>query len=601
MVLDSDSVGALERFVRDDPIDETRALMDDLAAVGIGGHFLARKSTRRLHRAGEVWQPALWQRGPFEQYVGRPLVEDAGDTAQRLIAENDVEPLPDDVRRHVSAVVGPLDDYAKRLEEAGNPARDRGGNNVRPRFEYLSEAEKQFVHEQTVRLLEEVGVAYNTPTLTTLLKEAGATVDEARLRAKLPWDLVERCLRQVPRDILLAGRDPAYDCRIGDGGMLYTSDGAATYMLDDLTGERHEGTEADLAAMMCLYDAVPEIDFTWATITPGDVDSRVGNLEMARIAFEHSRKHLQDEVRTPDQAPVMIELLEAIAGAPLSERPIWSATNCTIAPLQHDAEMTEAHILMAKAGCPIFVLPMPQMGTTGPMSILGTSILNMAELLSAVVLFQLAAPGCAMVSAVGSAVAEMRSGLYLSGAPEDGLINVVCIEMSRFYGLRTQGSAVSCDAKACDLQAGAEGMLTGMASALAGADVMLAFGLMDSAQTASLAKTVLDADTVNAIERFMREDPVDEARALMDDLVEVGIGGHFLARRSTRELYRAGELWQPQLWHRGTFDQYVGTPLVKDAWDRAQTLIAENDVPPLPDDVRRHVREVIDAYASGKD
>ena len=173
--------------------------------------------------------------------------------------------------------------------------------------------------------------------------------------------------------------------------------------------------------------------------------------------------------------------------------------------------------------------------------------------------------------------------------------------MSRFYGLRTQGSAVSCDAKACDLQAGAEGMLTGMASALAGADVMLAFGLMDSAQTASLAKTVLDADTVNAIERFMREDPVDEARALMDDLVEVGIGGHFLARRSTRQLYRAGELWQPHLWHRGTFDQHAGTPLVKDAWDRAQALIAENDVPPLPEDVRRHVRAVIDAYRTASE
>ena len=144
-------------------------------------------------------------------------------------------------------------------------------------------------------------------------------------------------------------------------------------------------------------------------------------------------------------------------------------TNCTIAPLQHDREMTEAHILMASAGCPVFVLPMPQMGTTGPMSVLGTSILNMAELLSAVVLFQLAAPGCALVSAVGSAVAEMRSGLYLSGTPEDALINLTCIEMGRFYGLPTQGSAVSCDAKACDLQAGAEGMLTGMASALAGA------------------------------------------------------------------------------------------------------------------------------------
>jgi len=387
---------------------------------------------------------------------------------------------------------------------------------------------------------------------------------------------------------------------VSDDGMIYTSDGAATYMLDDLTGERHEGTVADLAQLTCLYDAVPEIDFMWATITPGDVDSRVGNLEMARISFENSRKHLQDEVRTPDQAPVMIEMLEAIAGAPLTERPIWSATNCTIAPLQHDAEMTEAHILMAKAGCPIFVLPMPQMGTTGPMSVLGTSILNMAELLSAVVLFQLAAPGCAMVSAVGAAVAEMRSGLYLSGTPEDGLINLTCIEMSKFYGLRSQGSAVSCDAKACDLQAGAEGMLTGLATALAGADVMLAFGLMDSAQTASLAKTVLDADTVNAIERFLRDDPIDEARSLVDDIIKVGIGGHFLGCKSTRQFQRAGELWQPHLWRRGTFDQYVGTPLVKDAWDRAHQLIEENDVPPLPEDVQRHLTKLIAGYLSSR-
>lgn len=471
---------------------------------------------------------------------------------------------------------------------------------ARPRLQYLSEPEKQFVHEQTLRVLAEVGVAYNTPTLTALLTEAGAVVDAEHLTVKLPWELIERCLKTVPGEVLLAGRDPAYDCRVSDGGMIYTSDGAATYMMDDLTGERHEGTQADLARMMRLYDAVPEIDFTWATITPGDVDPRVGNLEMARITFENSRKHLQDEVRHPDQAPVMIEMLEAIAGASLKTRPIWSATNCTIAPLQHDAEMTEAHILMAKAGCPIFVLPMPQMGTTGPMSVLGTCILNMAELLSAVVLFQLAAPGCAMVSAVGSAVAEMRSGLYLSGAPEDGLINLACIEMSKFYGLRSQGSAVSCDAKACDLQAGAEGMMTGLATALAGADAMLAFGLMDSAQTASLAKTVLDADTVNAIERFLRDDPVDEAQALVDDILEVGIGGHFLARKSTRQMYRAGALWQPALWHRASFEHYVGTPLVKDAWDRAHELIETNDVPPLPDDVRRHISALIAGYLRGR-
>ena len=139
-------------------------------------------------------------------------------------------------------------------------------------------------------------------------------------------------------------------------------------------------------------------------------------------------------------------------------------------------------------------------------------------------------------------------------------------------------------------------MLTGLATALAGADVMLAFGLMDSAQTASLAKTVLDADTVNAIERFLRDDPVDEARALVDDIVAVGIGGHFLTCKSTRPFYRAGELWQPTLWRRESFERYVDTPLVKDAWERAHELIAQSDVPPLPEDVERHVDTLIADY-----
>jgi trimethylamine--corrinoid protein Co-methyltransferase len=205
-----------------------------------------------------------------------------------------------------------------------------------------------------------------------------------------------------------------------------------------------------------------------------------------------------------------------------------------------------------------------------------------------------------MVSGVGSAVAEMRSGLYLSGAPEDALINVMCIEMSRFYGLRSQGSGVSCDAKACNLQAGAEGMMTGLACAMAGCEVLLAFGLMDSAQTASLAKAVLDADTVNAIERFLRDDPVDASTALMDDIAGVGIGGHYLGRKSTRQFYRAGELWQPRLWQRQPFEQHAGSSLVREAATRAEELIATNDVPPLPDDVTKHVDELIGGYLASK-
>lgn len=202
-----------------------------------------------------------------------------------------------------------------------------------------------------------------------------------------------------------------------------------------------------------------------------------------------------------------------------------------------------------------------------------------------------------MISGVGSAVADMRSGLYLAGAPEDALINAICIEMSRFYGLPVTGSAVTSDAKASNLQAGAEGMLTGLACALAGADSMLAFGLMDGAETVSLAKSVMDCDLVGMIRRFVRDDPVDARTALTADIAAVGVGGHYLARRSTREFYRGGELWQPRVLQREPFESYGGRTLVADAAAQARALLATHEVPPLADDVADEIDAVIARYA----
>ena len=467
----------------------------------------------------------------------------------------------------------------------------------RPTISYLSAADRGFVHEQTVRVLEDVGIGYNTPEAIELLAEAGAPVDRERLTARVPWELVERCLATCPKQVLLAARDPGHDVVVGDGSLTFCTDGTGTYMLDDVTGERSEGSAAALRSVMRLFDALPEVDYAWPSISARDLDPLTAGIEIEAISLANCSKHVQDEVRDPAHAGPLIEIFEAIAGTSLRERPVFSTIDCTVAPLQHEREMTEATIALARAGVPVVVLPMPLAGTTSPITVLGTSIVLLAELLSAVVLFQLASPGCSLISGVGAGVADMRTGMYLAGTPECGLINVVGIEMSHFYGLPALGSAVTADAKVSDHQAGAEGMLTGMACALAGADTMLAFGLVDGAQSVSLAKTVLDCDTVGALRRLVRGQEVNAAEALVDDLVEVGVGGHFLARRSTRERSRSGELWRPRVWQRQTSEQYEGTTLVAEAAAAADELLATHEVPPFADDVAREVDAVIARYA----
>jgi trimethylamine--corrinoid protein Co-methyltransferase len=385
---------------------------------------------------------------------------------------------------------------------------------------------------------------------------------------------------------------------VGGERLVVTSDGMATYMYDDLTGTRREGTSQDLADVMRLCDALDEIDTLWPSPNAADLDAVTAPLLMNAITLRSSTKHVQDEVRLPAMVEPMLAIYEAVAGAPLAQRPLFSVTNCTVAPLQHDTEMTEAGLKLCRRGVPIFILPMPQAGTTGPTTVLGTSIVNLAELLSAVVLFQLAAPGCALVSGVGAATADLRNGQYVSGGPEIGLINLVCLQMSRFYGLPTQATGVSTDAKACDLQAGAEGMMSGLAAALAGADSLIAAGTLDAVQNHSLAKTVLDADTVGMIRRFCRSEPIDATKALMDDIVEVGIGGHYLGRKSTRALSRSNELWRPALFRRGPWEEYAARPLAAEAAERARELIATHKVPPLADEARAEARRIIERYAA---
>ena len=190
----------------------------------------------------------------------------------------------------------------------------------------------------------------------------------------------------------------------------------------------------------------------------------------------------------------------------------------------------------------------------------------------------------------------MRSGGYIASSPEIGIINLICLEMSKEYGLLTQATGMSADAKAANFQAGSEGGMTALTAALAGADSLISAGGLNGVQDCSLAKYVLDHDQIGALRRYTREDPVDETTALMDDIMEVGIGGHFLGRRSTRSNART-EVWRPRVFQHGTSEEFRDRPLVSDAVARAREVLAGHDVPPLADDVERHIEAVISDWA----
>jgi trimethylamine---corrinoid protein Co-methyltransferase len=101
-VIDNELI-AMTRFLRNGiRVSDATTAIDEIMAVGPAGNFLELDST--LKHARELSNPKLIHRNVREAWEaeGRPdFYEQARKEAKRLLAEHEVEPLPDDVTAEI--------------------------------------------------------------------------------------------------------------------------------------------------------------------------------------------------------------------------------------------------------------------------------------------------------------------------------------------------------------------------------------------------------------------------------------------------------------------------------------------------------------------
>ena len=165
--------------------------------------------------------------------------------------------------------------------------------------------------------------------------------------------------------------------------------------------------------------------------------------------------------------------------------------------------MTEASIALARAGVPIVIMPMPLMGTTAPMSVAARRVITMAEILSAVVLFQLAAPGCPWSRRPSRRWPTCAAALYLCGAPEADAGARLPRDVRALRAARHRARASAATASTPDYQEGAEGMASCVLGALSGADTLVGFGTFDGAQSTAWPRSCSTTTPMAAVRRLL--------------------------------------------------------------------------------------------------
>jgi len=466
------------------------------------------------------------------------------------------------------------------------------------RFQILSDEDLDRIHWGTLHILENVGVQVDSPTCRKLLKDNGCEVDEGARSAKIPSHLVEEALDKKKSTITLAARNPRYDARLDLNHSYMCANGNGAVAVDFETGERRNSTKEDLVNSTKICDALPNLHIHWPMVSSTDMPAATVHLHDLEASLNNTEKHVMYETGvTLEDAKNLTAMGYAAAGGEKEyrRRPITSCLQCTYAPLQHDAGVMDASLEFAKNGVPLVFFTMPQPGATGPASLVGSMVVGNAEVLSALVMTQLASPGAAVIYGLGIAPLDMKTTVRAGGSPEHAICSAMGTEMAHYYGMPSC-VGVSGTAKEPGIQAAVDTYTGCVGPLLAGADLMCGIGLLEDSSCLHLEQVVIDNEIVGSISRLIRGEWADDETLALDVIEKVGIGKDYLAQKHTMKYLRTDH-FMPTLIDRRSEDAWstTGKKTMRDsAREKVKEILATHKVPGLPDSANKELAAIIE-------
>ena len=260
----------------------------------------------------------------------------------------------------------------------------------------LSDENLQRIHERSLHLLSRTGIQVDTQKGRTLLEQAGAVSKKGSNTIQLPEELVEKAIQSAPRDFLLGGRRQGWSFAVNSGDNTLCLDGEGPLVIDRDTDEVRPATRKDWLEITRMADFTDEVGVYWRMITPRDRGDGMADFveEMGEV-FKYFTKHVMDPFMAPEQAPWLLEVLQAVFGDQDTIRKThpYSTLLCPQSPLIITEEYTDAYLELKGWNIPVGVMPMALMGATAPASMLATLIQVNCEVLATLCLIQANEPG----------------------------------------------------------------------------------------------------------------------------------------------------------------------------------------------------------------
>jgi trimethylamine--corrinoid protein Co-methyltransferase len=457
----------------------------------------------------------------------------------------------------------------------------------RPLLTLLSLEEAREVHCKAIELLEKVGVKFEDREVAKTLLENGALERDGRVL--IPEELVNEAVKLAPKRIELYDRDGSRVATLGESASIFNPGSAAIKILDYESLEPRSPVMEDLKRLAVIVENMHFIDAQSTALVPGDVPMEIRDVVRLYPILKYSRKPIITGSFTVENLSIMLDLAKTVR-EDAWKRPFTIFDVCPSPPLSWSTLTSRNLVDLAKAGVPAEIISMPGLGSTSPTTIAGALIQHHAEVLSGIVLAQLASKNAPVIYGGSPLLAHPRYGTPVITAPEALLVSLAYRDLAKLIELPVHTYMGLSDSKLVDYQAGAESAYSSLLAAVSGFDVVSGPGMLEFESVFSFEKLVLDNELIGLVKRIRRgfDLSVDELAfdVIMDTVLSKS--GNFLLHPHTRRMIRR-EIHLPRIWDTTPRSRWSKRSIYIEAHLEVERLLREGSTSPLEPEVERRL------------
>ncbi len=471
-------------------------------------------------------------------------------------------------------------------------------NHLAP-IKILSEDHLEAIHQNSLRILEEIGIEFMGLKAQDAFARGGAQVDRGTGVVRLDRGLVEQCLATVPQTVTLTPRNPDRRLILG-GNRICTTLVAGPPNVHDCERGRRSGNYKDYCELVSLAQSL-------------NIIHAIGNQPVAPIELPAHNRHLDcyfanltfsDRVYHcsaigAERALDGIDMAAIAQGKDreaLVDHPAVLTIISVNSPRRFDEAMSEGLMAMSEWGQAVVVTPFTLMGAMAPVTLAAALSQQNAEALAGIALTQLARPGAPAIYGGFTSNVDMKSGAPAFGTPENVQATLAGGQLARRYNLPYRSSNASAS-NVVDAQAAYESEMSIWAAVMAHANMVYhGAGWMEGGLTASFEKIVLDAEMLQMMAEVVKPVEVNEDALGFETIKSVPSGGHFFGTAHTLARYERA-FYHPFIsdWRNYESWQEAGA---EDATRRAtriwKRLLESYQKPPMD----AGIREALDAFVA---